>query len=64
VMEQASEMSGAAHEVELGGSSVTPEACDTEAEVVDALRANRVLISGASYGRTDRRLAVATSSLK
>jgi hypothetical protein len=48
----------------LGGSSTATEAFETEAEVVDALRTNRLLMSGASYTRTDPRLAVAPSSWK
>jgi len=58
------ENSGAELGLELGGSSITTEASDTEAEVVDALRTNRQLTRGASYTRTDLRLAVALSSLK
>jgi hypothetical protein len=35
-----------------------------EAYIVDALRKTRVLMSGASYTKTDPRLAVAPSMLK
>jgi len=50
--------------MELGASSIAAEALEIDAEVADALSTNRLLMSGASYTRTDPRLAVAPSSLK
>jgi len=55
---------GAELRVELGGSSTTTDAFDTEAEVVDALGMNRPSVSGASWTTTHQSLAVARSSLE
>jgi len=50
--------------VDLSGESTTTEASDTDSEVVDALRRNKLFMSSASYMRTDPGFAVAPSRFK
>jgi hypothetical protein len=50
--------------VDLSGVSTTTEAFDTDSEVIDALRRNKLFKSGASYTRTDPGLTVAPSRFK
>jgi hypothetical protein len=50
--------------VVLCGPSTATDAFETYAEVADALSTNWLLMSGASYTRTDPRFAVVLSSLQ